>query len=669
MSDRLLLRVRAALAQSEFLETTASIRADGGLALALGRASLRGLAAGEVAQLEAQGNMAEDWSRVRVAEGFDPRRVVGSRFFGDVVLGRFAGRVPVCAGLQLPAGVYDSTVANAVIGHDAVVSSVKLLANYVVAEEALLLDCGRVFCTATTTFGIGSAPHIALEGGGRDVPIYAEIDVEVAAAVAGPRRQEVLPEYRTLVAAYRERAAASRGVIGRRATLQSTPTIRDSYVGPFAQVDGAALVADSTLLSSEEQPVRVASGACVSGSVLQWGSRVDTLAVAERAVIGEHALVERHGKVTDSIVGPGTVLGAGEVTSCLLGPLVGCHHQSLLISTYWPAGRGNVAYGANIGSNHTSRAPDQEFRPGEGMFFGLGVNVKFPADFSQSPYTVVACGLTLLPQRVAFPFSLLMEPSALRPGIAPAYNEIVPAWMLSENMYALRRIEAKHQARNRARRTRFDFRVFRRDTVDLMRDACQRLETVREVKDLYTEREIVGLGKNVLHEDHRRRAIEAYRFHIRYYALLGLLAQVRAVLAEGGAISDGLLHATRADHPEWEHQRRLLAEDLGLPTVKAGLRQLSEMLEKVARDVEQSRARDDARGRRIIDDYAEVHSPAADDDCVRRTWEEVQRLQAEAAGALAALPDVGPAAAWLAAPAAPLPRPAESSGEGQARFF
>src|SRR5262249_52883482 len=155
------------------------------------------------------------------------------------------------------------------------------------------------------------------------------------------------------------------------------------------------------------------------------------------------------------------------------------------IATYWPVGRGNVAYGANVGANHTSRAPDQEFRPGEGMFFGLGVNVKFPADFSRSPYSDVACGVTLPPQRVAFRFALLMEPPALRPEL----NEIVPGWMFSENLYALRRIEAKHTARYRARRTRLDCRVFRPDTVDLMRDACSRLEAISERKDFYTERD------------------------------------------------------------------------------------------------------------------------------------------------------------------------------------
>lgn len=30
----------------------------------------------------------------------------------------------------------------------------------------------------------------------------------------------------------------------------------------------------------------------------------------------------------------------------------------------WPEGRGNVAYGANVGSNHTGKLADQEAVPG-----------------------------------------------------------------------------------------------------------------------------------------------------------------------------------------------------------------------------------------------------------------------------------------------------------------
>jgi hypothetical protein len=599
--------------------------------------SRRPLSPEEIARLESLGNTSEDWSRVRVGDGFDCDRVRQSRFQGDVRLGAFAGKGRLAEGIEVPTGVYRSTLVDCDLGDDALVWDVHLLANYVVGEGAVLADCGSIVCEGETVFGNGLALPLGIESGGRDIPVYAEITVEVAAALTrGPERRAALEGYGRAVADYLARVRCSRGVIERGAAVRSTPKLRNTYLGPYARVEGATLVADSTLLSNQGEPAQILSGACVTESVLQWGSCAKTLAVVKRSVLTEHAEVERHGTVTDSLVGPNTALGGGEVTASLLGPFVGFHHQALLIAALWPEGRGNVGYGANVGSNHTSKAPDQEFWPGEGTFLGLGVNIKYPSDFSKSPYSIIASGVTTLPQKLAFPFALVNTPSARWRGVSPAYNELIPAWGLTDNLFALMRNEGKFQARNEARRSRTDFRVFRPETVDLMLDACRRLESVARVRKVYTDQEIEGLGKNYLLEDARLRALGAYRFFATYYALVGLLERAGAVLRAAGPAAARRILETESTDPRWEHQRRLLG-DLGVRDVGAGLDQLPPLLEKVAREVERSKAKDDERGARIIDDYKEVHAPAGDDPVVRRTWARARELQAEAEYLLARL--------------------------------
>lgn len=613
MDETLEAKVRRLAAGSDLIRTVAAVRADGGVAYALGDAPLRALFKPEVELLESLGNSARDWTRVRVADGFNPRRVRHCEFHGDVVLGRFTRYVALAGGLEVVAGLSNSTVADSVIGHNALVRDVRLLANTVVGEEAVLVDCGRVTCAPGATFGNGLRVAVALEGGGREVELFAELDVELAAAVARPggRRQEV-EGYRAAVADYRRLAASDRGVVGAGAHVWSVPRVEDAFVGPAARVDGAAAVVRSTLLSTPAEPVAVESGAAVTDALLQWGVWVTGQAAVERSVLVESARVERHGKVQNSVVGPNTEVAGGEVSSCVLGPFVGLHHESLLISTLWPGGRGNVGYGANVGSNHTSRAPDQEFWAGEGLFLGLGVNVKFPCDFSRAPYTVVACGTDLAPQQVTFPFSLVAPRQEPLPDLPPAYNQISPAWMLRENVYALRRCEAKFRARNKAKRSRFDFAVFRPDTVALMLAAARALEDVPTVRPLYTDRNIPGLGKNVLTDADRVRAVEAYRFYARYWALGGLLDRVRT--SGRGAI------AADDDDRAWADQREVLAGDDLLDDPDAALELLADMADRVARDVERARQRDDARGVRIIPDYADVHPPVADDPVVRAAW-------------------------------------------------
>jgi hypothetical protein len=628
VDPNLLRQVRAALAASELACDLSAAARDEGAAFAPGGQPTRRLSPEEVARLECQGNRCDDWSRLRVAGGFDYGRVRHSEFHGDVVLGRFAARVRLGGGLEVPAGVYHSTVADCVLGDDALVRDVKLLANYAVGEGALLWNCGTVACEGPTAFGNGAVLPVGLESGGRELAVYAEITVEAAAALARARG-DAARAYREALAAYLHRVRSERGVIGPGAVVRDTPRVRNVYVGPGARIDGATLVEESTLLSGAGEPAEVLSGACVSGALLQWGSRVATLAVVERSVLAEHAHVERHAKVQGSILGPNTAVAQGEVTASLLGPFTAAHHQSLLIAVLWPEGKGNVSHGASVGCNHTSRAPDQECRPGEGMFFGLGVNIKFPADFTEAPYSVVACGVTTLPQKVRFPFSLINLPSAHRPGVSPAYNEITPAWMLRDNLYALKRNEAKYRARNRARRAALRFELFCPETVDLMRDACRRLEAVSQAREVYTDRDIEGLGANFLPESARLKAVEAYRFFIRHYALLGLKDALAAAAAEGQAGPwDRALARPSAD-PRWEHQRKLLTEELGVRDVAAALGELPAMLEKVARDVERSKGKDEERGRRLLDDYADTHVPAHADPFVKQTWAETRKAQAE----------------------------------------
>lgn len=622
--------VREALTRSELLRAVAAVRRDGGLELALGSPNVRPLRREEIARLEVQGNTADDWTRVRVADGFDPRTVERNCFHGDVVLGRFTRPVAVAEGLLLPAGVYRSTVVNSVIGNDALVREVRLLHNQVVGPGALLFACGSLTCDGKSAFGNGAVLSLAIESGGREVPAFAEIDVATAARIAKSRsRPDLLDAYNRLVAEYAARAASPRGIFERGALVRDTPRVHNAYVGPHAVIDAATFVTDSTLLSNAEEPTRVTSGACVSRSLLQWGSAVETLAIVEHSVLTEHSLADRHAKVTDSILGPNTGISEGEVTASLVGPFVGFHHQALLIAALWPEGKGNVAHGANIGSNHTSRAPDQEFWPGEGTFFGLGSNVKYPADFTRAPYMILSSGVTMMPQRIEFPFSLISPPTQRWPHVSTAYNEIQPAWVLSDNLFMLKRREANYRLRNKARRTQFDFTILRPDTVDLMRVACRRLEAVSEVQDVYTDRDIVGLGKNYMLDRWRGPAVAAYRFHIRYYALLGLEKRVRQVLREGGDVTR-LLTTPSTDQP-WEHQRQLLIGDLGVTDVVSALRELPAAFDRVATDVERSKAKDDARGREIIDDYEVVHVPASQDKFVRQTWEETRRLKAEVA--------------------------------------
>ena len=436
----------------------------------------------------------------------------------------------------------------------------------------------------------------------------------------------LLSAYRTFCDQYAAACRSTRTIIASGARVLNTSKLLDVYAAPGSRIDNATLVQRTTILATPDEPTTIQDGAWVSDSILQHGAHIASHGLVEKSVLCEYSSVERQGKVSQSILGPNTSIAEGEVTSSLVGPFVGFHHQSLLIAAMWPEGRGNIGSGANVGSNHTSKAPDQEIWPGEGAFFGLGVNIKYPTDFTRAPYTIIATAVNALPQRVEFPFSLINSPTRAHEGVLPGYNEITPAWVLSDDIYLVMRNEAKFRARNKARRTKLETEVFRPAIIDLMRDARVRLQQVPEVKYLYTDKDIAGLGKNFLLEKPRLAAIETYTFYIRYYALRGFLREAEKTLATEPRCGNRELLARQADSFRWQHERDVLSQEFPGLDAPELFYQLSQHQEKVARDVQASKERDDSRGMRIISDYRDAHAPASQDPFVQSVWEQTHEL-------------------------------------------
>jgi hypothetical protein len=585
----------------------------------------------QIERLERNGCTATDWKTVRAVGEIDASRVVRVHFDGQVLLGSFAGTVSL-AGTDLPCGVFDSTVSHCEISGEAHVAAVGLLSHMVVFPGAVVRSCGTVAVTGETSFGNGALLSLGIETGGRDVLSFAEMTIGHAALAAARRGEAAfLSAWEERAKKYAAGAVSTVGAVGAGARVMNTPNVRNVLVGDGAVIDGASHVENVSILSSPDEPVRILSGAFVRSSLVQWGCEIASLAIVDESVLTEHSHVERHGKVTQSIVGPNTGVAEGEVTASLLGPFVGFHHQALLIAAMWPEGKGNVAYGSNIGSNHTSRAPDQELWPGEGAFFGLGASVKYPSDFRKAPYSIFAMGVVTLPQRLEFPFSLVNEPEASIPGVSPAYNQVKPGWVLSDNLYMVRRNEGKYKKRNKAMRSRFDFDVLRPDTIHMMVEARSRLQDASG-KEIYTSNDVEGLGKNYMTESDRRKGIETYTFHIGYYALLGLKERLTALLASGS--NDAVGGLRKSGDAAWDHRRRILEAEFGGIDPEAQLARLIDAQRKVATAVEESKRKDDVRGARIIEDYGEAHGAAERDAFVRETWRETERLEAEVADIL-----------------------------------
>jgi len=81
--------------------------------------------------------------------------------------------------------------------------------------------------------------------------------------------------------------------------------------------------------------------------------------------------------------------------------------------------------------------------------------------------------------------------------------------------------------------------------------------------------------------------------------------------------------------PRWEHERKTLLAETSERYVKALLYTFAEMTVSIAKDVEESKAKDDKRGVRVIPDYAEAHEAAKDNSFVKETNAEAEKTKKE----------------------------------------
>jgi Domain of unknown function (DUF4954) len=606
----------------------------------------RPLIPSEIETLIAQGNTCEAWARVRVVSesALTPIQlgeIRQSRFEGDVVITPPVGEGIDAQGRVWKYGIRHSLVRDCFIGQ-ACIEGVGRLERYVVEDRAIIAHVSLMTCAQAIRFTLGQVIHPGDETGSRSLWFWDGLDLgtcELSLALSpGEQRTFAAQVKAGAVGAVQaggkmsgELPAAIFGRVGRQARIIATRIVQDTWVGDGANIEGASLVSGSALLSSVERPCRIGAEARIIDSMLQAGCAVDAGGSVRRSLLLEASGVGESGKVIESVLGPNTHVEKGEATACLVGPFVGFHHQALLIAAIWPEGRGNVAYGANVGSNHTGKKPDQEIRPGEGMFFGLGCTVKFPANFSEAPYSLIASGVVTLPQRLRYPFSLVMAPSFMPSAETQGLNEIRPGFMWSDNLYALARNSFKYADRDKSvahtlkpvplpgglvRDGFFGGRLFMPDIAAKVAEAYVSLRNLNSPtgSSLFLPKTLPGLGKNALRANFLESARQAYA---QYLKVLLLRWGAEPAIWADAALRDKHCGAALA--------ALVLPNDL---TWRDQMGDWRGILLSLPDAVAASLERDDRRGQGIFDDYGAFHGETgpSDEAVVIRIREAVEVL-------------------------------------------
>ena len=561
----------------------------------------RSLTADEVVALEKNGNRCEDWSHVLVEPNFTPERVHNSVFIGDVRLPAFYGTLLLPGDVSFPTGIYDSLVHNCFI-ENALVYKVAMLSNVLVRSSAVVQNVGSLVSSGKINYMIGTAMTVGNEMGGRSVRVFPDITTDlVDLQLFHKPEPEVANSFDEMLKQFCEDVALPFGVVGKGAVVSNTNIVRNSWIGSHARIEGAAKIRNSVILSSLEDSTHIYDSVILENSNVQMGVKVHTGAEVQGSVLMSRAKIGSKAIVKSSIIAPCCHIEEGEVNSSYMGPLTQMHHHSLLIAALWPEGCGNLGYGANVGSNHTGRMPDQEVMPGQGMFFGLGVNIKFPANYRESPFTLIASGVTTLPQRLKFPFSLIRPGDPQLMGVPARLNEIVPGWNYARNAYALDRNAYKYSLRGKGLVPSTFYSFFNSDTVRQVFDAYNRLQ-VTQVRDVYTKEHVDGLGENFMRERVRQDALHAYNEYLQRFVFDQIIALVENDSSLASQTPRELRKLLTGDM--MREITRVVTIPETLDEVVKQYRQLEKAwFEKVTHGLD----RDNARGCAIFDDYEAAH--------------------------------------------------------------
>lgn len=359
----------------------------------------------DIAALSERGCQCTDWSRVLVTDDFRPRALRNVTFVGDVALGQM-NATAMLDGVELPCGIENATIANCQLGDNCLVRNVDLLSGYKLESGAVVAQCRCVAADTDTTFGIGELVAVVNEGGGREVPLSANMTSNIAHMVAFGRTDDVFIKKTYQMAAAEAEAVKGKAVIAEGAQVVRCQKIKNVRIGENAIIDGAAELTNGTILSAATQPTRIGSGVVANTFVVAEGASIFNHAILSHAYIGQCSQVG-NGFVGEHIMAfANCQLLCGEAVSVLAGPFTVSHHKtSLLIAGAYSFF--NAGSATNASNHHYKLGPNHQMVLRRGAKTGSGSYVLQPADIGA--FTLVAGHHKSHPDTQLFPFSYLIE--------------------------------------------------------------------------------------------------------------------------------------------------------------------------------------------------------------------------------------------------------------------
>lgn len=442
----------------------------------------RNLSSEEIERLIKNDNTADSWDEILVTNEFDPGQIKNSRFFGLVRIGVMRNVVLQHHDLRVPSGITNSLIISCDIGDDVAIHDVHYLAHYLIGDHCILFNVHEMNTTDHAKFGNGIVKdgeqenvrtwiNLMNETGCRRILPFDGITTGDAYLWAKYIDDEALQaNLKKITQDSIDNRRGYYGVIGNDCVVKNSLIIKDVKMGSYCYIKGANKLKNLTINSSEAEPTQIGEGVELVNGIIGYGCHIFYGCKAVRFILGNNSNLKYGARLINSFLGDNSTISCCEVLNNLIFPSHEQHHNNSFLIASVVMGQSNMAAGATIGSNHNSRANDNEIQAGRGFWPGLCTSVKHSCRFA----SFVLLSKADYPSEldIPLPFSLLNN------NVTDNQLEVMPAYWWLFNMFALARNSWKYQQRDkRVRKTQnIEYEAFAPDTVEEIINARRLLE-------------------------------------------------------------------------------------------------------------------------------------------------------------------------------------------------
>jgi len=467
----------------------------------LPKSGWRNLRSDEVERLVKNDNTADNWDEILVTDQFDTNQIKNTRFYGLVRIGCVRNVILQHHDLRVPAGITNSLIISSDIGDDVAIHNVHYLAHYIIGDSCILFNISEMHTTDHAKFGNG----ILKEGEPENVRTWLDLMNETGCRRVLPFDGMITADA-YLWAKYIDDAALQLnlkeitqnsidnrrgfyGTTGDHCVIKNSHILKDVKISSHCYIKGANKLKNLTINSSEEEPSQIGEGVELVNGIVGYGCHIFYGCKAVKFILGNNSNLKYGARLINSFLGDNSTISCCEVLNNLIFPAHEQHHNNSFLIASVVMGQSNMAAGATIGSNHNSRANDNEIQAGRGFWPGLCTSVKHSCRFAS--FVLLSKADYPAELNIPLPFSLLNN------NVSKDQLEVMPAFWWLYNMYALARNSWKFQNRDKRihKDQNIEFEPFAPDTIEEIFKARTLLE-IWNAKASLLEKKVSQKGKN-----------------------------------------------------------------------------------------------------------------------------------------------------------------------------